>query len=104
EVSIARECPQRKKLPIAVISQIENAWKAGCSKSLLIPQAAFSLCFGQVSDTPFDRRIVYLASGHQAQQSPWGLGGRAGGWLVTAIVELVAGTALAPTPINVLNR
>ena len=70
EIAVARHRPQREKLRIAVVAQIEHARKTGRGIARLVPEAVGALRVGEILEAARDRGMIDFAGGHQAEQRP----------------------------------
>src|SRR3954452_12627419 len=104
QITIARHGPKWEEPSVSVIAQIEHARKAGRCIALLIPYSICALSLRKICYAASNRRMLDLAGRHQTKQGPCRLRCGARCRLVTVIVELVAGTVLAPAAVLVLNR
>src|SRR5579875_2602998 len=82
QIAIPRHGKQREILPVAVITQIENAQKTNGVVGLFLPFPRFALAARKPGNAARDSRVIDLAGGHQPQDGPSRVRGRA--LLVTA--------------------
>src|SRR5205809_8085086 len=85
-----------------MIRKIKNFRETGASGQLFIPRAVGALRLEQTLDPLMQAAAGGIASSHQTKNGPRGLGRSAGRRRECAVV--IAGTALAPSSISVLNR
>src|SRR5579863_2406891 len=70
QIPIARQGPEREKLRIAVVAQVENPRKTGRGVARLIPETILALRRRQVSDAAPYGRMVEFARGDEAEDRP----------------------------------
>src|SRR5678809_526677 len=89
-------------MPVKMILQIKNTGKSGASGQVFVPAAFAALSFDQIFDALVNAAAGGVAAGDQSQHRPSSLRGRA--VIGREGVVIVAGAALAPSAIGVLNR
>src|SRR5690349_18901769 len=89
-------------MPVQMILQIKDARESGAGGQILIPAAFAALVFDQILDALVEAAAGGVASRDQAQDRPGSLRGRA--VIRCESIVVVAGAALAPAAVGVLNR
>src|SRR5699024_6641154 len=87
------QCPQWKISVVAMVLEVEHAWKPGCIEVDTVPQAVTLLLVQQVINTALQLRGVRVAGTQHGQHRPGSLAGCTGacaGWRTMGIVGGIA--------------
>ena len=103
QIAKAGERPERKKLRIAVVTQVEHARESSRGVERLVPESVFALGRGEIGDAAGDGWVIRLTRRHEPEHRPSRLRGGARRRLEPLVRELVAVAALAPAAVGVLD-
>src|SRR5262249_39803815 len=77
QIAVARQCPKREIRGIAMVAEIEHTREAHRRVPLLPPAQALARRLHEIVDAARHRGVVNLAHGHEGEDRPRGLRGRA---------------------------